>query len=176
MAEHDLVHEVVHGSNTAWREFMRRYEPVIRHQIGKTLAGPGRDLSPSDAVDDILSRLWLMLIENDMSRLRAYNPTKGARLQSWLGLIATQAALRYLQKEHRAVQVRPDTEPDCDIDRGGRFAGRSGLADRALTRREHKELVLEHGRCCAQAKRRIGPDGFSVSCPTHGSIRISTHD
>lgn len=94
----ELVEGVLRNDPEAWQVFIRRYEPIIRLQIGKTLslhmhAGE----LPSDSIDEVVSIVWETILENNRSRLRAYNPKKGSRLGSWLGLVATNLARNYVR-------------------------------------------------------------------------------
>jgi hypothetical protein len=120
-----LLRAVLENDAAAWREFVRRFEPVLRFQIGRVLARH-RAVLQSDAVDEIVSDFYLDILKNDMRKLRVYDPTRSAQLDSWLGLLASQAAIRHVRKAYRnAGEPGPavvDRETDPNV--GGEWLGR----------------------------------------------------
>ncbi|HJU24989.1 MAG TPA: hypothetical protein VJ891_20995 [Casimicrobiaceae bacterium] len=94
----ELLQGVLRNDPEAWQVFIRRFEPVIRLQIGKTLS-PHMHAGeiPNDSIDEVVSIVWETILENDRSRLRAHNPAKGSRLGSWLGMIATNLAHNFVR-------------------------------------------------------------------------------
>src|SRR5437868_3617023 len=96
--ENALVQAVLGGDEAAWRAFVSRYEPVVRHQVRRTLAAFSGVL-PSDAVDDVIGEFYVRLLEKRKKRLRVFGKSPdSSRLGSWLGLIATQIAIQHLRR------------------------------------------------------------------------------
>jgi RNA polymerase sigma-70 factor (ECF subfamily) len=54
-------------------------------------------------VDEIYAEVLMQLLRDDMHKLRLYDPTRGTKLGSWIGMIAVNAAYDYL----RGVARRP---------------------------------------------------------------------
>src|SRR5262249_40604580 len=69
----------------AWCELMHRHAAALRDAA----LNASSTLSEAE-IDDVLSELWLSLIENNMARLRAFNPARGAALLSWLTIGLSQ--------------------------------------------------------------------------------------
>ena len=88
-----LVAATVARDGAAWCELMHRHAAALRDAA----------LNASSAlnegeVDDVLSDLWLSLIENNVARLRAFDPARGAALLSWLTIRLSQIVFKREQE------------------------------------------------------------------------------
>jgi RNA polymerase sigma-70 factor (ECF subfamily) len=64
-------------------------------------------------VNEIFGDMCFNLLRDDMRKLRAYDATRGAKLGSWLGLLAINTAYDYLrQTSRRPMLDRLDGAPD----------------------------------------------------------------
>ncbi len=120
-----LVARMVTGEARAWREFQRRYDRLIYRCITKVTARFAARVSADD-VHEVYATLLLQLLANDMHKLRTFDPERGNRLGSWIGLLAINATydhLRSLRREsnsqpiQEAEQVRgdgPDPYEECE--------------------------------------------------------------
>jgi hypothetical protein len=63
----------------------------------------------ADQIDDVLGDLWLLLLEDDLRRLRSFH---GDDLGAWLAMVASQVAMNRVRELAR----EPPTEP-LDEDR-----------------------------------------------------------
>ncbi|MCB9555687.1 MAG: sigma-70 family RNA polymerase sigma factor [Deltaproteobacteria bacterium] len=97
-----LLNAVLEQQERAWCELLRRYRGVIFRCIHKAVAKYRTALTNED-VEEIFAEVCFNLLRNDMRKLRLYDPEKGARLGSWLGLIAINTAYDHL----RAVGRQP---------------------------------------------------------------------
>jgi RNA polymerase sigma-70 factor (ECF subfamily) len=91
-----LLKAVLARDEAAWRELIRRYGALMVRCISK-VASRYRALS-SDAVGEIFSDLTVNLLRDDMRRLRAFDPARGAKLGSWLGLLAIHTSYDFLRQ------------------------------------------------------------------------------
>jgi RNA polymerase sigma-70 factor (ECF subfamily) len=64
-------------------------------------------------VDEIYARFCLELLSHDRKKLRAFDPDKGSRLSTWVGLLATNATYDYLRFIRRNLVCDPLPERDC---------------------------------------------------------------
>jgi len=80
----------------AWREFHERYDRLIYRAIHKVTQRFSAVMSSSD-VDEIYAMLLVSLNNRDMHKLRTFEPERGHRLSTWVGLLATNAAWDYLR-------------------------------------------------------------------------------
>jgi len=85
-----------------WGEFVRRYERLIVSCVVKALRRYGATFSRDD-LNDLVGDVWLALLRDDLRKLRQYDVTRGFRIASFLGLVATNATIDHL----RARQADP---------------------------------------------------------------------
>jgi RNA polymerase sigma-70 factor (ECF subfamily) len=115
LADGPLLEMVLSRDQIAWRELMRRYRNLIFRCITRVAAKYDAVLSNEDA-NEIFGDMCFNLLRDDMRKLRAYDPARGAKLGSWLGLLAINTAYDYL----RATARRPMLDKmDKAIERAG---------------------------------------------------------
>lgn len=113
LLEHVLAHQ-----ERAWRELLRRFRGLIYRCITKALHKYESLLSNED-MDEIFSEVCFNLLRNDMKKLRAYDPDRGSKLGSWIGLISINTAYDHLRVTARqpvldrveGAPERPDGAP-----------------------------------------------------------------
>jgi RNA polymerase sigma factor (sigma-70 family) len=79
-----------------WSDFVQRYERLIISCVVKALRRYGATFSRDD-LDDLVGDVWLVLLRDDMKKLRQYDATRGFRIASFLGLVATNATIDHLR-------------------------------------------------------------------------------
>jgi RNA polymerase sigma factor (sigma-70 family) len=79
-----------------WAPFARRYERLLASCVLKVLRRYGATFSRED-LDDLINDVWLLLLRDDMKKLRQYDATRGFRIASFLGMVATNATIDYLR-------------------------------------------------------------------------------
>ncbi len=104
-----LLEEVLRRREVAFGELLRRYRGLLFRCITRITGRYERVLGSEDT-DEIFAEVCLALWADDLRRLRAYDPARGMKLGSWLGLIATHATYDFL----RRVARRP---PHDDLER-----------------------------------------------------------
>ena len=139
-AEGELLRRVLVHEDVAWAELVRRYRPVIFRCITRILGRMGSRLSSHDA-EEVYAEVMMSLWRDDMRKLRLYDPERGAKLGSWIGLMAKNAAYDYL----RSCINRPIPEGDdrmADLDSGAA----SPLDDmlRSERRAQFEGMLAEH--------------------------------
>jgi RNA polymerase sigma-70 factor (ECF subfamily) len=101
-----LIRALIANLPTAWREFKLRYDALILRCIAKTTR---RFASvPACDVRDIYAQLLISLLANDRAKLRAFDPSRGSRFSSYLGMLAIHCAydhLRAVRREPRRVEL-----------------------------------------------------------------------
>jgi RNA polymerase sigma-70 factor (ECF subfamily) len=100
LSDLQLLQEVLTQDELAWRELIRRFRGLIFRCITKVLCKYESVLSNED-VNEIFSDVCLNLLRNDMKKLRAYDPNRGSKLGSWIGLITINTAYDHLRTTAR---------------------------------------------------------------------------
>jgi RNA polymerase sigma-70 factor (ECF subfamily) len=95
----------------AWRLFTKRYAPIVIACIRRVLGRFSRVTSEHD-VDEVYARFCAELLAHDHKKLRAYDPSKGSRLSTWLGLLASNATYDYLRRLKRDRVCEPLSDTD----------------------------------------------------------------
>lgn len=111
-ADGPLLEAVLARDEEAWNELLRRYRALMFRCITKVASKYDAVLSNED-VNEIFGDMCCNLLRDDMHKLRAYDPTRGAKLGSWLGLLAINTAYDYLrQTSRRPMLDKLDRAPD----------------------------------------------------------------
>jgi RNA polymerase sigma-70 factor, ECF subfamily len=116
VSDNDLLEAAMGRDGRAWQELLRRYRPLIFRCILRVVKRYGAQLSTED-VDEIFGDVCVSILHNDMHKLRAWDPARGARLGSWLGLLAinvTHDHLRQVSRRPHVVRLEPARDPDGD--------------------------------------------------------------
>ncbi|MFO0551781.1 MAG: sigma-70 family RNA polymerase sigma factor [Polyangiaceae bacterium] len=109
--ERALLDGLLAGSDRAWRQFHIRYDRLIYRCITK-VTGRFSAVVSQDDVREIYATLVVQLLSNDMHKLRTFDPARGNRFSSWLGLLAINASYDYLRSLRREPNRAPLAEAE----------------------------------------------------------------
>ncbi len=110
--ERQLLRRVLGRDDRAWMELVRRYRSLIYRCINKVTARCAPSLGSAD-IDEIYGDVLLNLLRDDMRKLRLYNPRRGTKLGSWIGMISVNSAYDFLRcAGRRPLLDRLDGAPD----------------------------------------------------------------
>ena len=111
-SDHYLLRSVLRGTDRAWSELVRRYRALIYRCITKVTAKYAPHMSWAD-VDEIFAEVLISLLRDDMRKLRMYDPNRGTKVGSWIGMISINAAYDFLRSAgRRPILDRIDGAPD----------------------------------------------------------------
>ena len=96
LSDMELLRSVLQHEESAWTEFLHRLRPLIYRCITKVTLRYAPDLAGAD-VDEIFSDVLLNLLRSDMRKLRQFNPERGTKLSSWIGMISVNTAYDFLR-------------------------------------------------------------------------------
>jgi RNA polymerase sigma-70 factor (ECF subfamily) len=99
----DLIAGMLANDPPAWREFQTRYDRLIHRCITKVTRRFASIVSADD-VREVYATFYVSLLANDMHKLRSFDPARGNRFSSWIGLLAINAAYDYLRSLKREPQ------------------------------------------------------------------------
>lgn len=100
LSDLELLDEVLASSERGWVELIRRYRALIYRCIGKVTQRCAPRISAFD-LDEIFADVLLNLLRDDMRKLRKYDPERGTKLSSWIGMISINSAYDYLRSAGR---------------------------------------------------------------------------
>jgi RNA polymerase sigma-70 factor (ECF subfamily) len=115
--DEQLIAALIADEPWGWKEFQRRYDRLIHRCITKVTRRFAALVGPDD-VRDIYSTLYLSLLTNDRHKLRTFDPTRGNRFSSWIGLLAINCAydyLRSIKREPRKESLAEAFELACQL-------------------------------------------------------------
>ena len=116
--DRELMEQVLRRNPRAWRVLVRRHEDRLREAV-REIADAEQPLS-DDQIDDVLGELWLLLLEDDLRRLRSF---RGDDLGAWLAMVGAQVALNRVDVLAREPPIESFDEtihtPKRIIDNGG---------------------------------------------------------
>jgi len=153
LSETELMSRVLARRPGAWRALEARYRRIVYRCIIMTLNRCTIGASHAD-VDEVYGELQLSLLQDDMRKLRLWDPARGASLGSWLGLLAKNAARDFVRsrgsaKETDTEQLAELSSPDgSPLDAVLADERRAQLSDTlaAYTERDRRFLTLYFGQ------------------------------
>ncbi len=98
--DEELIAGMLANDPAAWRDFQAKYDRLIMRCIAK-VTGRFASMTSQDTVRDVYANLYVSLLGNDMHKLRTFDPERGNRFSSWMGLLAINAAYDYLRTLRR---------------------------------------------------------------------------
>lgn len=134
-----LLAAVLAGNGGAWRRFTQRYQGLIAACVRKVLHRYSASYDKDDLAD-LIADVWIALLKDDRHKLRQYDPERGYRFSSWIGLIATNTTIDAL----RARTTRPSFIEDME-----------GFAERYLVERRSPQRVVELSHAARLAKAAL---------------------
>lgn len=91
LSDEELVQAVLAREPAAWPTFFAKYERLVVSCIRKVMRRYGAPFNNED-IEDLVSATALNIVKDDYKKLRAFDATRGYKLSSWIGLIATNTA------------------------------------------------------------------------------------
>src|SRR5438477_1751570 len=93
----DLIRDALERQPAAVRTLVDRLSPVIERKVAATLwrRTPGRDVRQE--VRDMTQAVFVSLFEDDAKALRAWDPDRGASLESFVSLLAHRQVISILR-------------------------------------------------------------------------------
>ncbi len=117
-SDRELLKTVLRSDARGWAELVRRFRPLIYRCITKVTLKYAPSLGSAD-LDEIYADVMMQLVRDDMHKLRIYNPARGTKLGSWIGMISVNAAYDFLRSAGRRplldkVDGALDPHEECD--------------------------------------------------------------
>src|SRR5262249_13229820 len=98
--DRELMEQVCRRHPRAWRVLVPRHEARLRDAV-RDVADAEEPLT-EDQIDDVVGDMWLLLLEDDLRRLRSF---RGDDLGEWLAMVASQIALNRVRELARQART-----------------------------------------------------------------------
>jgi RNA polymerase sigma-70 factor (ECF subfamily) len=95
-----LLAGMLGDDDKAWREFDARYGRLIHRCITRVTARFSAVIGPED-IREIHATLCFQLLANDKRKLKSFEPSRGNKLGSWLGMLAIHTTYDFLRSVRR---------------------------------------------------------------------------
>ena len=95
-----LVRALIADDPHAWREFNTRFSRLVLSTISRVTARFSGVVSQED-LREIYATFCVQLLANDKLKLRSFDPERGNKLSTWLGLLASHTAYDFLRGARR---------------------------------------------------------------------------
>ena len=95
-----LVSALLADDPRAWREFNTRFSRLVLSTISRVTARFSGVVSQED-LREIYATFCVQLLANDKIKLRSFDPARGNKLSTWLGLLASHTAYDFLRGARR---------------------------------------------------------------------------
>jgi len=95
-----LVRSLLADDPQAWREFNTRFSRLVLSTISRVTARFSAVVSQED-MREIYATFCMQLLANDKLKLRSFDPERGNKLSTWLGLLASHTAYDFLRGARR---------------------------------------------------------------------------
>ena len=170
MPEDELLKAVLGREAGAWNGFFHRYERLVISCIKKVLHRYTAVYGDED-IEDMVSTVCLNLVKDDYRKLRTYDASRGYKLSSWVGLIATNPAHDALRRrepiharlddheqgEARVEIVDSEPTPGEQMERREEWAALlRAIQDLPESDRQFLELYYDHEYEPEEIARRLG--------------------
>ncbi len=177
LSEQDLIQGMIASDEYAWVEFHKRYGRLIYRCITK-VTGRFSSVICAEDIREIYATLVLQLLSNDMHKLRSFDPTRGNRFGTWIGMLAINASydhLRSVRREpnrgslHEAEGLWSDrSDPFTEVDRKQRAKMLADLLQGFSTKdRLFVALYFDQGLDAEDVARRMGISVKTVYSKKH---------
>lgn len=114
--ESELIAGIIEGNEYAWMEFHARYRNLIIRCISRIASRFSNMLCEED-LREIYGSLILQLMENNMYKVRCFDPNRGCKFSTWIGMLAVNACydhLRVLRREPSFTCLSEAASLSCD--------------------------------------------------------------
>jgi RNA polymerase sigma-70 factor, ECF subfamily len=134
----DLIRQCVANKAEAWREFIRRFQPLIAGVVAR--AAVRWTTVSASLVDDLIQETYLKLCTNECRRLREFQSRHDDSVYGFLKVVAYNVTMDYF-KVRQASKRGADLVTDADPEIAFQTRGKAGGADDQVLLREIDEII-----------------------------------
>lgn len=139
LSSQDLIQQCVTSKDSAaWREFIRRFQPLIAGTVARTAMR--WTMISASLVDDLIQDTYLRLCADESRRLRAFRSRHDDAIYGYLKMVAYNVTMDYFKAQtaaKRGATLLTDSDPEVALETRGQM---SSAEDHVLMR-EIDELI-----------------------------------
>jgi RNA polymerase sigma-70 factor (ECF subfamily) len=90
---------LLNGNPIASKHFVQRYSSIIEARVRRVLIH-AKDKISEDDIKDMVSEIWISLLEDNMRPLRRFNPERHIKVSTWISLLARNKTIDKLRTTH----------------------------------------------------------------------------
>lgn len=137
-----LIQRVLAGDQASVRTLLHRLEPVIMRRVATALWRSGGEQRVAQAAEDLAQDVLVSLFQSDHKALRAWDPTRGMSLESFVGLLAKHQVSSFLRNR----KTTPWREEPTDGEQLERIGAADPSPEAVTAAREDLRIVLDRLR------------------------------
>ncbi len=145
-APESLLRQALLGDTNALQSLLNELASTIRARVFRILvrqAARGKNRDMQQEVEDLTQDVLLLLISNDASALRGWDPSRGCSLVNYVGIIAEREAIRVVRSGKKN-PFRMVPTPQEDLDKASGWSGpESSAVARDFSRKLRNRLESE---------------------------------
>jgi DNA-directed RNA polymerase specialized sigma24 family protein len=143
------------GDGAALRALVDEIGPAVEARVTRTIRGrrPRHGSEARSTIEDLVQDTFVVLFDDGGRLLRTWNPDRGLRLDSFVGLVAEQRVIATLRSRRRNPWTDELAFDDDDLD--GSAAGEATPEAAALSREALQRLLDE-------VRVRVSPLGLEL--------------
>ena len=96
----ELVARAAAGQRSAVETLATRLAPILQARARRFLRGMGYRIA-ADELDDLVQEVWLVLLKDGARQLQAWDPSRGATLEGYVGMVADRELRNQLAARRR---------------------------------------------------------------------------
>lgn len=139
LSSQELIQQCITShASAAWREFIRRFQPLIAGVVARTAMRWTR-VSPS-LVDDLVQESYLKICADQSRRLREFQSRHEDAIYGFLKLVAYNVTMDYFKTQNASKRGR-DKLTDSDPELALQIKGEKSTAEDQVLMREIDDLI-----------------------------------
>lgn len=110
-----LLNQCLQGSSEAWRNFIKKYSPLVYYVIQKVMRSRCPEGS-GEEIGDLHNDVFLSMMDKNARKLRQYEGKNGCSVSTWIRVIAVRATIDHFRKK-RDVLSLSDEESEKEAEK-----------------------------------------------------------
>lgn len=115
MNDLELIHLCSQRDKSAWKEFIKKYSPLIYNYINSMLKQKKNELFTQENINDIFQDIFIALTKDDFKKLKTFTAKNGCSLASWLRQVTVNYCVDYLRRAKSAISLDENIDEEITV-------------------------------------------------------------